>query len=220
MRRCCIVILLLMVSAALASAQDADRDVQGVESETEAEPEGRPTLRRGACYVSGYSGGSGFAARARIDGGTSEAKISLQSLNISIAGGYFVADQVAVGPEVRTGFSRLVDQADNVSSEFELALGIQGAYFLELPDSRWVPMSRLSVAYERKSVRDDGQVDDVIENGFSVSPKLGINYSFSNRFTAGAEAVYSFSRRSRDGGEVTIVAHAVGLGLGIMVFPR
>ncbi len=185
-----------------------------------SEAEGRPTLQRGAWYVAAYSGGSGFAAWINASSDDGEADLSLQGFNLRLSGGYFVADQLAVGPEFSAGFTRLVDPADNLRTEFEVSLGLQGAYFLELGDSRWVPVSRLAIAYERKTVRDDAKVDDEVENGVSISPKLGVTYFFTNRLTGGAEAVYSFTRRTADDGDTIILSHAVGLGIGITVFFR
>ena len=189
-------------------------------SGAETGAESRPTLQRGAWYVSGYSGGSGFAAWINAGSDDAEADLSLQGFNLRVSGGYFVADRIAVGPELSAGFTRLVDPADNLRTEFEVALGLQGAYFLELGNSRWVPVSRLAIAYERKTVRDDAKVDDEVENGVSISPKLGVTYFFTNRLTGGAEAVYSFTRRTADDGDTIILSHAVGLGIGITVFFR
>lgn len=206
---------LFVFSALTVAAQDA-----APPSQAEAETEGRPTLQRGAWYVAAYSGGSGFAAWINASSDDGEADLSLQGFNLRVSGGYFVADQIAVGPEFSVGFTRLVDPADNLRTEFEASLGLQGAYFLELGNSRWVPVSRLALSYERKTVKDDTAVDDRVENGVSISPKLGITYFFTNRLTGGAEAVYSFTRKTTDNGDTIILTHAAGLGVGITVFFR
>ena len=207
------VTILLLCGALPAGAQDGDADAA-------TDHQGRSTLQRGSWFVSGYSSAFGFAAWSRADSADDQADASAQGLSLAIAGGYFVADHLAVGPEVGIGFTRLVDPADSVRTEVELALGVQGAYFLELPDRRWVPLGRLAVAYERTSVRDDAEVKDRIENGFSVSPKLGVLYFFTSRLTGGAEAVYRFTRKTADSGDTIILSHAAGLAIGVTLFFR
>ncbi|TVQ35757.1 MAG: hypothetical protein EA384_15655 [Spirochaetaceae bacterium] len=205
------VTVLLLCGALPVSAQDADAGAG-------TDHQDRSTLQRGGWFVSGYSSAFGFAAWVNADSADGEADSSAQGLSLAIAGGYFVADHLAVGPEVSIGFTRLVDPGDSVRTEVELALGLQGAYFLELPDWRWVPLGRLAVAYERTSVRDDAEVKDRIENGFSISPKLGVLYFFTNRLTGGAEAVYRFTRKTTDSGDTTVLSHAAGLAIGVTLF--
>ncbi len=209
MRRWIVAIVLFSSLGGFASAQDA---------QPAAATESRPTLQQGAWYLSGFSGLTGFASWANDNTADGDADTSQQSYDLHIAGGYFIVDYVALGPAVRAEFSRAVDSADNVRTELGLSLGIQGAYYFELRESPWVPVGRLAVAYERRTVKDDEQVDDRVENGFSVSPKLGVNYFFTERVAGGGEVVYSFSRRTTENGDTTVIAHTVGVGLGITFF--
>jgi hypothetical protein len=200
--------VLMLLVGVLVFAQDTDPPEQA-----------RQSFRQGSFYVAGHTGGAGFFSTVNVETtGGAEARVGTRGLDLSASGGYFVADRIAVGPDVRFGFSRFTDAADNVDAEFELSLGVQGAYFLELHDSPWVPTGRLILAYQRRTQKNDGAPADVVENGFAVSPRIGAHYFFGERVAGAVEAAYSLTRRSADDGDTTITGHGFGIAFGVAVF--
>ncbi len=151
MRGLIVAVVLILLSPALTYAQP---------EKTTPRSDVRSSLRHGAWYLSGFSSLTSFGFWANIDTTDGDAEISVQSYNLNLAGGYFVADHIAVGPTARAEFTRAVDPSDNVRTEFESSLGLQGAYFWEPAQSSWVPVARLEAAYERNSTKDDTSIDD------------------------------------------------------------
>ena len=192
-------------------------DIAG--ASTEWEP--RPTLQRGAWYVGGYSGSSGFHGRGTVAPlGGSEVKFSVTGIGFSGMAGYFVANRFSLGPQFDVNYSRFVDPSDNVRTQVQWSLGGQAAYYHELPGTPWVPVARVVASYNRKVEKDDSATKDEIENGYRISPRLGAYYFFTNRLAAGAELSYSFSRTKPQSEDATLTVHAFGAGAGITIFFR
>ncbi|TVQ41310.1 MAG: hypothetical protein EA384_00505, partial [Spirochaetaceae bacterium] len=176
---------LILVSFTLFAQSPTDTEPAGPGDATEWQP--RPTLQRGAWYVGGYSGSSGFHGRGTVTPlGGSEVKFAVTGIGFSGMGGYFVADRFSLGPQIAVNYSREVDPADNVRSVVQWSLGGQAAYYHELPGTPWVPVARVVASFDRTVEKDDKEIRDSIENGYRLSPRVGAYYFFTNRLAAGA----------------------------------